>query len=824
MRALISIFCLLFLVQNIVIAQAFPEIKKAVANDRGLDDQFGNAVAISGDFALVGAYSDDFGAGQNRGSVYVYKQIGLNNWVQFQKLVASDQQDYDRFGWSVAISGDYAVIGAYREDHDASGANNLSNAGSAYVFEKNTSGNWVQVQKIVASDRAIDDEFGWSVAINGNTLVVGARAEDHNVSGGAYMYSAGSAYIFTRDGGGVWNQTQKIVAGDRATDMNYPAGYSGEDLGDQFGWSVGIWGDYMVVGALHHDYGPSGPPSGALWSSGAAYIFERSAGVWSQVQKIQSFDREAWDRFGCAVAIDSNVLVVGAYSEDELADGVSGSLTNPGSAYIFQRNGAGTWLFAQKIVPNDRNSGDHFGWAFSLEDSTLVVGTHSDDHDELGNNVKDDAGSAYIFKKSGGVWSQFQKIAASDRDTLDEFGYTVGLSNQTIIVGALYQNFDELGTNDLNDAGAAYFFSSNVCPTYTTNQNINLCFGGSITIGSNTYSTDGNYSDFFITSEGCDSTVNTNLVVLPEITSSNSMTVCFGQGATIGGTFYNTAGTYSAIYTAANTCDSIVFTTLIIDPEISSTSFVSVCAGEGYTINGNYEDSSGIYPTPYMAVNGCDSIHYTNLTVEAEITATQNVSICYGESYTIGLNTYTISGTYTDIVSATNFCDSIITTILDVQLPVNKSVHQNKNYLTANAPSAGYQWINCTTNSPIAGATSQIYVATQIGYYAVIVTENGCTDTSACVYVSAFTVGLEEIGLEEYVSVQPNPNNGEFWIITKPTSKNLSFKLLNSVGQNIDLNEYNDFIKPANKLSPGVYVLIVSDGIKSDFIKIIVAD
>ena len=773
MKILISLLASIFVAQQVAIAQAFPEISKVVANDRAADDEFGNAVAISGDFAFVCAYSDDFGAGQNRGSVYVYKQVGLNNWVEFQKLIASDQQDYDRFGWSVAVSGDYAVIGAYREDHDVNGGNSLSNAGSAYVFEKNTAGNWVQVQKIVASDRAIDDEFGWSVAINGNTLVVGARAEDHNVAGGSYMYSAGSAYIFTRDVSGVWNQTQKIVAGDRATDMNYPAGYSGEDLGDQFGWSVGIWGDYMIVGALHHDYGPSGPPTGALWSSGAAYIFERSAGVWSQVQKIQNFDRESWDRFGCAVAIDSNVLVVGAYSEDELSDGVSGSLTNPGSAYIYERNGSGTWLFSQKIVPNDRNSGDHFGWAFSLEDSILVVGTHSDDHDEFDSNIKDDAGSAYIFKKNAGVWSQFQKIAASDRDTLDEFGYAVGLSNNSIIVGALYQNFDVTGANDLDDAGAAYFFSSNMCPVYITNQNITLCYGESITIGSNTYITDGNYTDLLIASQGCDSTVNTNLVV---------------------------------------------------QAEISTTSYVSVCNGSGFTINGNYETVTGVYPTTYTALNGCDSTHYTDLTVEPEITATQNVSICYGDSYTIGLNTYTISGTYTDVVSATNFCDSIITTVLDVQLPVNKSVNQNNNYLTANAVGAIYQWVSCPTHTPILGETNQIFVASQIGYYAVIVTENGCTDTSACVYVSTFAVDVDELGLAQYVSVQPNPNNGEFFIFTHPTTKNLSFRLSNAIGQELDLEKYNDFIKPTNKLSPGLYILTVTDGIKSDFIKIIVAE
>jgi len=197
----------------------------------------------------------------------------------------------------------YAIVGSYHNDFDAAATNELSNAGAAYIFEKDISGNWIEIQKLVASDRSVDDEFGFSVAINGNTAIVGAQAEDEDVAGANYIYSAGSVYVFDRDGFGVWNQSQKLCASDRSPDINYPAGYTGEDLGDQFGWSVGISGEYMIIGALHHDYGPAGPPTAPLWGSGAAYIFERNLGVWNQVQKIQNFDRESWDRFGAAVAI-----------------------------------------------------------------------------------------------------------------------------------------------------------------------------------------------------------------------------------------------------------------------------------------------------------------------------------------------------------------------------------------------------------------------------------------------------------------------------------------------------------------------------------------
>src|SRR5690606_32936512 len=124
----------------------------------------------------------------------------------------------------------------------------------------------------------------------------------------------------------------------------------------------------------------------------------------------------AWDRFGCAVAIDTNIICVGAYSEDELEDGTSGFLMNPGSAYIFTRNGSGTWVFTQKIVPNDRLSGNHFAWSIDMDGDYMVIATHSDDRDENIMTLIPTTGSSYIFQKDGsGVWSQIQRIAAFDR-------------------------------------------------------------------------------------------------------------------------------------------------------------------------------------------------------------------------------------------------------------------------------------------------------------------------------------------------------------------------------------------------------------------------
>lgn len=734
-------------------AQNFSEIVKAVASDREESDRLGYAVSIDGNFAAIGAYADDFGGSNpNMGSVYIYEMQGLNNWVEVQKLSASDQDDYDRFGWSVDMDGDFLVIGAYGEDDDVNDANPLSKAGSAYIFQ-NVAGTWTEMQKVVASDREADDEFGWSVAIHDSTIVVGAHIEDHDAAGGNFKYHSGSVYMFELNGSGIWTETQKVVADDRWVDMNYPNGYSGEDLADQFGHTVDIWGDYMIVGALHHDYATTSPLTGGLWSSGAAYIFERSGGIWSQVQKIQNSDRTAWDRFGSAVAIDTNVIIVGVYAEDEDENG-NNQLMNSGSAYMFERNPAGVWNETQKIVPNDRNSGDHFGWSVDFRDTLMVIGCHSDDHDEFDSNLLDDAGSAYIFEKNGGLWVELQKIDASDRGEGDDFGIDVGLFGHTVLVGAQYHDFNAVGADSLDDAGAGYFFSNNLCPILTGSSSPIICQGMTYTVGTSTYNTSGIYTDVIQSVDGCDSTVTTDLTVLPEITVDVYASMCDGGTYYIFGTPTTTPGNYSYTLTASNGCDSTIITHLTMDPPITSDNYVS---------------------------------------------------ICYGESYTIGTSTYTQTGTYQDVVSATNFCDSTITTHLTVQLPNDASISQNESILTANESGATYQWIDCSNGTSIVGATNQTYNATQIGDYAVVVTKNGCSDTSACIHVSSLIVGLEHLILAENVSVYPNPSNGTFTIANQSNISAFDLRIIDATGQIVFFqNEIGQSIV-IEGFAPGLY-------------------
>ena len=412
---------------------------KIVASDREANDRFGYSVAISGNYAIVGANGEDPDASgnvrYNAGSAYIFERTS-GTWSQKQKIVASDRYHNDFFGISVAISGNYAIVGAYGEDHDENDEVFLSSAGSAYIFERDTDGSWNEVQKIVASDREADDRFGYSVAISGNYAIVGANNEDPDASGNV-KYNAGSAYIFERTSG-TWSQKQKIVASDRQAD-------------DQFGYSVAISGNYAIVGAYteYHDASGDNP----LDRAGSAYIFERTNGSWSQKQKIVASDREADDQFGYSVAISGNYAIVGAYYEDHDASGNVG-LGDAGSAYIFERDTDGSWIQKQKIVASDREADDEFGRSVAISGNYAIVGAYNEDHDSSGNVGLGDAGSAYIFERdTDGSWIQKQKIVASDREADDRFGISVAISGNYAIMGAHYED-----PGGINAAGAAYIF------------------------------------------------------------------------------------------------------------------------------------------------------------------------------------------------------------------------------------------------------------------------------------------------------------------------------------------------------------------------------
>jgi hypothetical protein len=372
-----------------------------VASDGAAGDYFGGSVAIDGSTIVVGASGDDDGADRS-GSVYVLRTTdGGATYVELAKLTASDPEVAAYFGRSVAIDGDTIVVGSPYDD-DAG-----SQSGSVYVFR--TSNGWATHTEIelTAADTAPGDLFGFSVAIDGNTIVVGTSNAD-------------AVYVFrTTDGGATYDELAKLTASDAAE-------------GDWFGrHSVAIDGDTIVVSA---------------GGGQAAYVFRTSDGgaTYGQVAKLT-----ASDSFGDSVAIDGNTIVVGAHGDDD-ASGCTDKYCNSGSAYVFRTSdGGATYDELAKLTASDAAEGDNFGWSVAIDGGTIVVGAYLDDDAGSGS------GSAYVFRTTdGGVtYGQVAKLTASDGAASDYFGYSVAISGGTVVVGAKWD--DDAG----DFSGSAYLFS-----------------------------------------------------------------------------------------------------------------------------------------------------------------------------------------------------------------------------------------------------------------------------------------------------------------------------------------------------------------------------
>jgi hypothetical protein len=325
---------------------------KFTAADSGAGDEFGGQVALDGDIAVIGARHDD-DKGVDSGSAYVFTRSGTA-WSHQAKLTASDGAAGDEFGYSVAISGDTAVIGAPRDDDKS------DDSGSAYVFTRSGS-TWSQQAKLDATDGAAGDVFGISVAISGDTVVIGADLADEKGS------NSGAAYVFSRSGN-TWSQHVKLTADDGAA-------------GDLFGIRVTLSGDTAVIGAARDD--DKGD------ESGAAYVFIRSGIEWVQQAKLSATDGVANDRFGTRVAIYGNTAVIGAILGDATSN-------KSGSAYVFTRSGSsGSWSEQAKLAASDGAADDVFGWSVALYGDTVMIGAPTSIIALPGGT-----GSAYVFEIS----------------------------------------------------------------------------------------------------------------------------------------------------------------------------------------------------------------------------------------------------------------------------------------------------------------------------------------------------------------------------------------------------------------------------------------
>lgn len=315
-----------------------PEMKLTAANGETFD-YYGLGVALDGDRALVGAPSHTLSAGAT-GKVYLYERTGFF-WEPAAEFLPAGLDPFDDFGISVAIDGPLIAIGAPGDDDQA------LDAGAVWIFRL-VGGAWLFEAKLFAADAAEDDRFGWTVALDGGTLLASAVRDDDAGS------QSGSAYAFVSSGGG-WSQEQKLVASDAA-----PTNW--------FGFSLWLDGDVAILGAHFADA-----------DSGKAYIFRRSGTVWTEEAILLGSDTALGDHFGLAVAIEGDRALVGARRDDD--NGM-----DSGSAYLFERQG-GAWGQTAKLLASDGAPFDHYGRAVALEGGIALIGAYQ---------VDSMAGAAYL--------------------------------------------------------------------------------------------------------------------------------------------------------------------------------------------------------------------------------------------------------------------------------------------------------------------------------------------------------------------------------------------------------------------------------------------
>lgn len=362
---------------------------KLSADDPVTDAEFGRSVAIDGDLVAVGAGAANADDVEKAGAVYLFKRRG-QTYVAEAKLVAPDPSTGEEFGRAVAIHGNRVIVGAR-----FAAVGNLTKAGAAYVFRKSGAA-WNFEEKIVSPTPANEDNFARALAVQGNLLVITARKENLNAN------DVGAAYVYLyRDG--TWIYSEKLTAGDPA-----PGAY--------FGQSVALQGDLMAIGARNAD------PNAA----GAVYLFQRSGNEWVEIAKVIPPDGAVDDQFGFAVAMQGNVMAVGARRAD---------LTDPagkeaGAAYVFALDQDSIGL-AAKLTAGDALAGDQFGQAVAMAGDVIAVGSN---RAAIGANARQ--GAVYLFRRMGNSWLETDKITASEGKKNDEFGYSLSAFGNVMVSGA----------------------------------------------------------------------------------------------------------------------------------------------------------------------------------------------------------------------------------------------------------------------------------------------------------------------------------------------------------------------------------------------------
>lgn len=441
------------------------------ASNAETEDEFARSIAIDGDTILIGAPGEDGGAtGVNgdesdnslidAGAAYVFVRAN-GGWTKQAYLKASNAGTGDRFGASVSIDGDFAVVGAPEDD---------GKAGAAHVFQRGGT-IWSHRALLKAVNAGANDLFGLAVAVSGDRILVGAVSEDSNAvgingdGGNNLMSDSGAAYLFAREGI-LWNHEAYLKA-------------SNPGAGDRFGASVAIDGDAALVGApgeSSNATGSNGDESNDLANSaGAVYAFRLDGAAWEQEAYLKASNTHANTHFGCSVALDGDTALIGACYEDGASRGVGGdetdlSLIDAGAAYVFVRDGAG-WTQQAYLKASNPGSEEYFGWSVDVSGHYAIVGAQGESSNAVGingdggNDLANSSGAAYLFRREGATWFHQDYLKSSNSESLDAFGLAVAIDGTIAAVGAPLEDGASVvidgdqSDNNAPDAGAAYVFS-----------------------------------------------------------------------------------------------------------------------------------------------------------------------------------------------------------------------------------------------------------------------------------------------------------------------------------------------------------------------------
>ncbi|WP_417389767.1 Calx-beta domain-containing protein [Gimesia sp.] len=438
-------------------------------------DHLGNDMAVDGDTMIVGApFWSATIPNQGAALIYVRNRQGTHNdlsddtWEYQAALLAPDRAYFDRFGWSVAINGDTAVVGA------VTGDGSVLNSGSVYVYTRSGT-TWSFQQELTASDAVPNDFFGEKLAIEGDTIVVGS------VRNNSYT---GAAYVFER-ANGVWSETTKLTASDAVT-------------GQQFGSAIDFEGSTLVIGAYRD--------SDIFSQSGAVYIFQKFNDHWAETQKLKSSQPATNGIFGLSVSLEGENLVIGSSA-------ISVTAPNSGKAYLFTLDAdTGIWSETQTLIPDDGNANAYFGHRVEIKNNLIVISSLRDADTAVNN------GKVYTFVKQGTTWVQSQKFISPDAADDDYFGKSFAVSEGALLVSAHYD--DEGG----NNTGSLYYFGPQA-PAITVNDAV---------------ITEGDNDSRFISLEVTRTAANVGDLLLP---ATVDFTTIDGTATAAGGDYQASSGT-----------------------------------------------------------------------------------------------------------------------------------------------------------------------------------------------------------------------------------------------------------------------------------------